>query len=91
MVIRLKKYNIFLLLLAYFVKRYKKRFADTAINTNALPLTAQEDNTFKHHVKQANLQIAGLEMLIEIAGKEFSVDIVKSLVPNSQSNCTALC
>ena len=74
-----KKYNIPAPSVAYFVKWYRKRSSDSAIDTNALPLTPQEDRTFEQQLKEANLKIAGLEMLIEIASKELSVDIVKKL------------
>ena len=74
-----KKYNIPPTTVAEFIKWYRKRSADIAVDTSLSPITTQEDKSLEKQLKEANLKIAGLEMLIEIAGKEFGVDIVKKL------------
>ena len=74
-----KKYNIPSSTVADFIKWYRKRSPDIATDTSPLPVTTQEDKSLEKQLKEANLKIAGLEMLIEIAGKELGVDIVKKL------------
>ena len=76
-----KKYNIPPTTVADFIKWYRNRSVDIAIDANPslLAPTTQEDKSLEKQLKEANLKIAGLEMLIEIAGKELGVDIVKKL------------
>ena len=63
-----------------FVRWYKKQYGSD-INQ---PVKAEDplsgglnDGQLSQQLKDANLKIAGLEMLIEIAQKELGVDIVK--------------
>ena len=74
-----KKYNIPPTTVADFIKWYRKRSPDVVTDTSPSPITTQEDKSLEKQLKEANLKIAGLEMLIEIAGKELGVDIVKKL------------
>jgi len=76
-----KKYNLPLAkTVEYFVKWYKKNYPENGL---PLPLAQQhpDNDTGNKHVskqlKEANLRIAGLEMLIETARKELGIDIVK--------------
>jgi transposase len=73
-----KKYGLSVKTVDGFVRWYRKKYsakADEAIddtvsdNLNAKQLSQQ--------LKEANLKIAGLEMLIEVARKELGIDIVK--------------
>ena len=54
-----KKYNIPVPGISYFVKWYRKRSPDSAIDRNALPLTPEGDKTFKQQQKDANLKVIG--------------------------------
>ena len=64
----------------WFVKWYKKHYdwdgqmEDKSMNGSPSP---GSDQQLAKQVKEANLKIAGLEMLIEIASKELGVDIIK--------------
>lgn len=75
-----KKYGLSTKTVDGFVRWYRKRYADQieqldkdkpeeANNLNAAQLLKQ--------LKESNLKIAGLEMLIEVAQKELGVDIIK--------------
>jgi transposase-like protein len=63
----------------HFVSWYKKQYpgkgapAEPGVTT----LIAHSDPGLEKELQQANLKIAGLEMLIEIAQKELGIDIVK--------------
>jgi transposase len=73
-----KKYGLSAKTVDGFVSWYRKRHVtkaedtvDTSVadNLNAKQLSQQ--------LKEANLKIAGLEMLIEVARKELGIDIIK--------------
>ena len=73
-----KKYGLSAKTVDGFVRWYRKKYAakadesvdnPVADNLNAKQLSQQ--------LKEANLKIAGLEMLIEVARKELGIDIVK--------------
>ena len=63
----------------HFVRWYKKHYPDGEHEA----LLAADEGSFKddkqlaRQLKEANLKIAGLEMLIETARKELGIDIVK--------------
>ena len=59
-----------------FVKWYRKNYPDGNIPETSPPLN-QSDT--EKALKEANLKISALELLIENAGKELGVDIVKKL------------
>src|SRR5215467_7531753 len=63
----------------YFVKWYQKHYPGG--ETSPGPVTTQagtaNEKQLAERLKEANLKIAGLEMLIEIAQKELGIDIVK--------------
>ena len=58
-----KKYSMPAPTVAYFVKWYGKRSPDAAIDTVLLAVTPQEDRPLENRLREANLKIAGLEML----------------------------
>ena len=58
----------------YFVKWYRAKYPDGFVaQENPVVKQSETDKA----LKEANLKIAALEMLIENAGKELGVDIVK--------------
>ena len=58
----------------YFVKWYRAKYPDGIIEQQTtLPQQSDTDKA----LKEANLKIAALEMLIENAGKELGIDLVK--------------
>lgn len=65
----------------HFVRWYKKHYpgslqsSDASFN-NANIITSEESDVTQQ-LREANLKIAGLEMLIEIAQKELGIDIIK--------------
>jgi transposase-like protein len=65
----------------YFVRWYKKRYPDSSgvadSQATTMVIKPVNDRELEKQLKQANLKIAGLEMLIEIAQKELGIDIVK--------------
>lgn len=65
----------------YFVKWYRKRYPDPVQQVEPLnPVKAEatlNNRDLEKQLKEANLRIAGLEMLIEVAQKELGIDIVK--------------
>ena len=65
----------------YFVKWYRKNYpADPPLpdQTDApVPAPSSNSNDQSKQLKQANLKIAALEMLIQNAQKELGVDIIK--------------
>ena len=75
-----KKYGLFSGdTVRYFVKWYKAHHWE-GIEHGDLPSYepgVSKVATKNGELQQANLKIAGLEMLIEIAGKELGVDLVK--------------
>jgi len=70
--------------LIHFVKWYKKNYTDAGepIQQQAQAVVAAkprsgDDKQLTKQLKEADLKIAGLEMLIENAQKELGIDIVK--------------
>jgi|SRR5882757_1520435 len=63
----------------HFVLWYKKHYPDREAIVRIAPDAAivSRDAQLEKQLQQANLKIAGLEMLIEIAHKELGIDIVK--------------
>ena len=65
----------------YFVRWYKKRYPDLPGSEYPVQTTdtvkSVTDRGLEKQLQQANLKIAGLEMLIEIAQKELGIDIIK--------------
>jgi len=64
----------------HFVKWYKTHYAEDLNNADKqeqpVPGSSNEKQASKQ-LKEANLKIAGLEMLIETAQKELGIDIIK--------------
>jgi transposase-like protein len=65
----------------FFVNWYKRNYAESAgsnvlLPENKLPESVT-DKQLSKQLQEANLKIAGLEMLVETAQKELGVDIVK--------------
>jgi len=64
----------------HFIRWYRKRYPDHGagqhIETGTLA-ESSKDRLLEKQLQEANLKIAGLEMLIEIAQKELGIDIVK--------------
>ena len=63
----------------YFVKWYRARYPDGIEQIEDISTPPVSNSSNDKALKQANLKIAGLEMLIEIAGKELGIDLVKKL------------
>ena len=63
----------------HFVKWYRKHYPDTpgSIVLSTAGIDTQEDKAVFKQLEEANLKIAALEMLIQNAGKELGVDLVK--------------
>lgn len=76
-----KKYNLPLAKTTeWFVKWYKKNYAeDLQLPDKPAEPSADSSNNkqISKQLKEANLKISGLEMLIETAQKELGIDIVK--------------
>jgi len=72
-----KKYDLKLDTVRFFVKWYRLQYGQIAIANQQIK--EAEDNNGEQHdeLKLANLKITALEMLIENAGKELGVDLVK--------------
>lgn len=73
-----KKYGLSAKTVDGFVRWYRKRYAakaDEAVD-NTVP-DSLDAKQLSQQLKEANLRIAGLEMLIEVAHKELGIDIVK--------------
>lgn len=63
-----------------FVLWYRKRYAgltEQPAQTVVAATDFSKDELLEKQLQEANLKIAGLEMLIEIASKELGIDIVK--------------
>jgi transposase-like protein len=61
----------------HFVKWYRSHYPES-LDSNPQPLNnSSGDQNLSEQLKEANLKIAGLEMMIEIAQKELGIDIVK--------------
>ena len=64
----------------WFVKWYKNEYGkEGQLESKSLsdPAPSGNEQQWAKQVKEANLKIASLEMLIEIASKELGVDIIK--------------
>jgi hypothetical protein len=65
----------------YFVRWYKRHYPQTLPQQqhDIIPVvdSSPSDQALSNQLKEANLKIAGLEMMIEIAQKELGIDIVK--------------
>ena len=64
----------------FFVKWYKTYYAEDLNNADKHEQPVADNSNNKQiyrQLKQANLKIAGLQMLIETAQKELGIDIVK--------------
>src|SRR4051794_37364076 len=71
-----KKYNIAEGTIPSFIRWYQQRYPDgAATQQQQQPATISEDQ--QQHLQQAQLRIEALELLIENAGKELGVDLVK--------------
>jgi transposase-like protein len=68
------KYGLSLNTVRHFVRWYKTKYPD-GIVLEQTPVPRQSDPD--KALKEANLKIAALEMLIENAGKELGIDLVK--------------
>jgi len=65
---------------AWFVKWYKKNYPEGVQQPGKIEEPVADDpdqEQLSQRLKEANLKIAGLEMLIETAQKELGIDIVK--------------
>jgi transposase-like protein len=70
------KYGLSASTVQYFVKWYRAKYPDNLIpEETSVPLQSDTDKA----LKEANLKIAALELLIENAGKELGIDLVKKL------------
>ena len=68
------KYGLTVNTIRHFVRWYKSKYPDGMIpEQTSVPAQINTDKA----LKEANLKIAALEMLIENAGKELGVDLVK--------------
>lgn len=66
----------------HFVKWYKAHHLEDIEHSDLSTYesgVSPDSKAISKELQQANLKIAGLEMLIEIAGKELGVDLVKKL------------
>lgn len=76
-----KKYGLPLTTVTGFVKWYKRNYTEDLqmiAKVEEPPLSADPDKKqILKQLKDANLKITGLEMLIETAQKELGIDIVK--------------
>lgn len=64
--------------LAWYRKRYPQQIAEGVVNNNApLPVPCSDEADLLKELKEANLKIEALEMMIEIARTELGIDIVK--------------
>jgi transposase-like protein len=75
-----KKYGLALHTVNGFVRWYKKRYPEDLQPTdksNQQQLPDSDKESLAKQLKEANLKIAGLEILIETAQKELGIDIVK--------------
>jgi transposase-like protein len=69
-----KKYNIAQGTLPSFIRWYQQRYPDGAAEQQHAPAAISQD---QQDLQQAQLKIEALELLIENAGKELGVDLVK--------------
>ena len=73
------KYGISHVTVRHFVRWYRKHYAEgiEVQPPDGQSLVLEDEKQICEQLKQANLKIAGLEMLIENAQKELGIDIVK--------------
>jgi hypothetical protein len=75
-----KKYSIEQRTVRHFVFWYRKHYSEQQVDiqpkTLTNPISQTEQDVF-HQLKEANLKIAALELLIETAQKELGIDIAK--------------
>lgn len=70
------KYGLSQYTVKYFVRWYRAKYPEGIVpEETAIPKQSATDKA----LKEANLKIAALEMLIENAGKELGIDLVKKL------------
>lgn len=74
-----KKYGLFSIgTTRHFVRWYKKHYPDGVTTPPVVTQPGVNNETLlSKQLKEANLKIAGLEMLIETARKELGIDIAK--------------
>jgi transposase-like protein len=72
------KYGVPTNTISHFVRWYRKHYAGgKVVQPQAAQGATGNEKQLSIQLKEANLKIAGLEMLIEIAQKELGVDIIK--------------
>ena len=72
-----KKHNLNLGTVRFFVKWYRTNYEKPVVEEQRETELPQVNKDEKKQLKEANLKITALEMLIENAGKELGVDLVK--------------
>jgi transposase-like protein len=74
-----EKFNVPRETVRHFVRWYQKHYPNAEMPQESVAVQSDTTNEKQlvQQLKEANLKIAGLEMLIEIAQKELGVDIVK--------------
>ena len=70
------KYGLSADTVRFFVKWYRTKYPDGVVPEQ---IAVPKQNDADKALKEANLKIAALEMLIENAGKELGIDLVKKL------------
>lgn len=63
--------------LAWYRKRYPQQMTEVVVNNEPLPIPCSDGADLHKELKEANLKIEALEMMIEIARTELGIDIVK--------------
>lgn len=73
------KYDLSTNTIAHFVSWYREHYPGGVIlePPDTVLTGAENEKQLSRQLKEANLKIAGLEMLIEIAQKELGIDIIK--------------
>lgn len=75
------KHKLALRTVIHFVTWYRKNYpeptAQTTIQSTKQPASSVTNQELEEELKEANLKIAALEMLIENASKELETDIIK--------------
>lgn len=78
-----QKHGLSLITVRFFVKWYKVNYPDVEPGAPVPPVGSEADSgsteleLLRKQLQQANLKVAAWEMLLENAGKELGVDIVK--------------
>lgn len=60
----------------HFVRWYKKKYPE-GTSTDGNIIDNQSDKSISKEIKEANLKVMALQMLIENASKELGIDLVK--------------